>query len=196
VELIISVKISTGGIDYMIEYESMKRQVEWAYTLKGGDISQSDQEVIIKFLLLFNVFEARLFSSRNTNQILEKMCSDLLGESWFKKNEYDEYGRFFSNRYIKNGKLTSRFDSLEIASTYRERAENSLKDFHNGKYNDNLFLTYLLIAYRFRNNLFHGSKDAMGLNKYISCFEKINWMLHKLLSDMVINRFEGLDKKY
>jgi hypothetical protein len=175
----------------------MHEQIEWAYTLENGNLGKPEQDTIFKFMLLFNVFEARLLIG-SASQALPKICTDLKNQNWFRIDEYDEYGKFFLERYTDGSDGSIKFEQLKLSKKHNEYDEvkASFDNFKKGNRDDKLFLSYLRVAYRFRNNLFHGSKNALGLNVYVECFEKINWLMHKLLSDMVSNSFDGLDKKY
>jgi hypothetical protein len=178
------------------EYE-MRQQLKWANTLKGDIISPEDRDIIFKFVLFFNIFEDWLVQPDNKHQFLEPLCNDLRNEDWFQICQYDHYGSFFVNRYIRSGvDGKKRFDELKLEKKFINIVRDSLEGFNNNELKDDLFFAYMLIAYRFRNNLFHGSKSSLGLDIYIECFEKINCMLYKLLSDMLDHQFKGLKEKY
>ena len=175
-----------------------KEQIRWAYTLQGGNLSKNEQDTVLKFVLLFNVFEARLFNPGQVNPRLTEMCEDLNNEKWFCVKEYDRYGRFFVDRYIINAEGNNRLRHLKRGMNQEntERLKNALTLLRHGQHDTDLFYSYLQIAYGFRNNLFHGSKEVLCLNLYYSCFRQINWLIHKLLSDMVDQNFKGLENKY
>ena len=176
----------------------MKRQIEWAYTLKDNQLSMEKQDVVLKFMLLFNVFEARLFNPFNPGQVnarLVEMCKDLSEMEWFRIEKYDYYGNFFADRYITQNDGLQKFARLHL-NKYSNRVKNALIAFNEGEYDSDLFLSYLQIAYAFRNNLFHGSKDVLDLNVYLDCFKMINRLIYELLGDMADNSFRGLEYRY
>ena len=181
----------------MPDFSIMKDQVEFACTLslkgtKLSDLSDLDRETLLKLMLSFNVFEAMF------GQKPEQICKDLLEcRDWFNVKDYDTYGKFFVNRYFNeegnydNHKLF-RDENSAVAIVVKDVIER-LKE---GEYDEKLFYAYLEIAYRFRNNLFHGGKDVLELGRYTDCFEMITWMMYKLLGDIVDNKFAGLPESY
>lgn len=182
--------------------EQMIEQVNWAYTLEELFDSDENQNDVLKFMLLFNVFEAFLFIpgvSIPKKEALTELCNDLGKEIWFNIKDYDDYGNFFADRYIDEyGRNTPYFDSLMPFSSEKTKITvgTALRGLRSNKHTKSLFLSYLLIAYAFRNNLFHGSKRIMTLNEYSECFSKINHMMYKLLLNMVENDFRGLSRRY
>ena len=194
----------------MPDFEIMKEQVKLAYTLtlEGNEIHEPLKNTLLKFMFLFNVFEARLFQTENpltnkpdktpTSDRLLEICNNLKSErEWFQVKDYDKYGKFFVKRYIdQDGNYDDRNLFRQRTPLVREKVKKAIVKLANEEYDDDLFYSYLEIAYRFRNNLFHGGKDTIYLSQYIECFDMVSWLIHKLLSDMVKKRFIGLVEKY
>lgn len=189
-----------------MDKEIMLNQLNWATSLEGNLLSEEEQKVIVKFLLLFNVFEARLFKDGyGVSNLLEQISKDLKLQNWYDISKYNLYGKFFSDRYINDkNKCTGYFKNLKLKGTLNDKnsikykCKDALVKFKNYKENNNDYLlnSYLEIAYRFRNNLFHGNKSTIGLNIYKECFEKIIFLIENLLKDMILNNFDGLNNKY
>ena len=173
----------------------------FTFTQEGKELSTKQQATLLKFMLLFNVFEGALFTgSRSQDANCKEICANLAKcEDWFKiEDYYDEYGVFFVERFTKNGEYNDnnlfggRRPQPDIGKTVKkviEKLKNGDKD------NGELFYSYLQIAFRYRNKLFHGEKTAFGLDQQIACFDKINWMMNKLLGDMMDHQFVGLNKE-
>ena len=52
---------------------------------------------------------------------------------------------------------------------------------------------YFCIAYRFRNNLFHGNKQVLGLNIYDECFQVVIDFMCQIMDEMITNDFSLLN---
>ena len=187
----------------MQDTERMQRQIEWARTLNSKHLSENDQKIILSFLLFFNLFEAKLFGEKRelTYKRLKAFCEKLNGESWFNVSKYDRVGDFFAKRYIGEGDVpTVHFYNLQLHSSIKGEIQELLTLFKKRDldycHSDKLMWCYLSIAYRFRNNLFHGKKDPLGLNKYTECFKIINDMMYDLLHDVAGNNIEEFYQKF
>lgn len=181
--------------------QTLDEQISWAYTLSTDRLTEPEQKAFLSFMFFFNIFEAHLFENgHGVNDLLKKINDDLLKESWFNINDYSFYGDFFKQRYVNaDGKQTSHFRLLQLNQSRKKAVFDILAKYKIADDNSNipdLFRAYLEIAYRFRNNLFHGSKGVHSLSQYTDCIEKINNLLYKLLTDMKSNGFHGLTKRY
>lgn len=175
----------------------MKAQLEFAL-LKDNNLSTNEQHQLVTFLLVFNVFEARLFKDgRGVSNLLISICNDLVNEQWFCISDFQDYIDFFKNRYVKDEnkfhqlQLTGKIDDL---STDKGNAKAVL--YGEEASNEKVLRCCFCIAYRFRNNLFHGNKDVLGLNAYCDCFNKIMNFIVLLMEKMIDNKFDGLQTKY
>ena len=181
-------------------YEKISNQIEWAKTLTTDSLSDQDQKVILSFVLNFNIFEAQLFKNNKEYVFihLQALCNDLNKQHWFNLEEYDRMGNYVVARYVNSdNKPKENFIRLRLNSEITKKVFNALSDFKSTDIRDDkLFYYYLEIAYSFRNNLFHGKKDNIGLNKYIDCFKEINFLINKLICDMCDNNYEGLKTKF
>jgi len=184
----------------------MRQQLDWAATLEGGiqvkTLQPEQRDIIFKFVVYFNIFEdwlarpeAWLTRKSNKAPFWVPICKDLKAETWFKIRDYNEYGYFFAERYIYGLDAEKLFDELGLEPKHiKPIVRKLLEKFPHYELEDDMLLAYMQIAYQFRNNLFHGSKSTVGLDIYMACFDKINWMMHRLLSDMLTYKFKGLKK--
>ena len=184
-----------------MEKEKMQNQIRFA-KLEQTNLSKKNEKILIKFLLLFNVFEARLFKNgQHVNDLLKQISSDVVKESWFDMSLCADFLSFFRKRYIDdNGTTNKKFDNLKLAGSANDRTTpkgNAKAVILNKEAKqENILFACLCIAYRFRNNFFHGSKDVLGLNVYYDCFEVIIEFVTSLLEAMIDNDFSGLNTKY
>ena len=178
----------------------MNAQLEFAL-LKNSSLSSDEQHQLVVFLLIFNVFEARLFKDgRGVSKLLRNICNDIANEPWFRIGDFQDYADFLKKRYVANGTMTVNFSRLKLSgsasdvSTDRGNAKAVLlgKELST----DKVLLCYFCIAYRFRNNLFHGNKDVLGLNAYYDCFSEIVTFMVSIMDKMIANNFSGLQTKY
>jgi hypothetical protein len=173
----------------------LTERINYVHNLAKEKWSEEAKLTLLKFVFLFNIFESTLFTKEERGfTAIKRICSDLKKEdSWFKIRDYKEYGDFFVKRYLID--RTHRIEDLNFEKDeYREAVEKALEKLRNGSGdNGDLFLCYLVIAYRFRNNLYHGSKAVTKVEKFEECFEQINKLFLRLLTDMVDNRYKGIN---
>ncbi|MBO7526384.1 MAG: hypothetical protein J6T74_00635 [Clostridia bacterium] len=131
------------------------------------------KESLIKMLMLFNLFECVYLKDKinDTDKyaIIDKYTMD---ESLIIK-EFN----FFKERYYNNGNFTNNFKTLNFGKDLKQKIGNSFI-----ANNEKLF-ALTRIAYKFRNNLYHGHKHICELEKYETCFENINSFLIKFLKN-------------
>ena len=184
-------KLNSSTITSAIEFTK-------TFTLGNDKFTPEQQTILLRFLLLFNIFEAGLFdeSIKFRRENCDAIHKALKNTNWFKVGTYDEYGKFFVDRYFKNGRYDDNGLFHGQSSEICDQVKNAIEKLKNDERDEKLFDSYLEIAYRFRNKLFHGEKAVQGVVRQIDCLEKINWMLEKLLNDMVSNEFAGLSEEY
>lgn len=176
-----------------------------AYDLKfgGNELGSVDPRVLTTFLLQFNLFESFLFGRKgNVQTRLIQICEDLK-----QVNEplpdLAMITKCFVSRYVDDKDAKQNFKNLKLADnevildgfTVKGKVLDILTHAKDRKPYE-LVWAYLSIAYRFRNSLFHGSKNVLSLHKYSDCFIAINEFMHDLLCYMVDTEFIGLEKKY
>ncbi len=183
-----------------INLPKLQKQIEWANTLETSLITKDSQNEILKLLINFNLFEAKLFKESRAlvHERLMTICKTLKDETWFDIKDYEMFGKYFSERYVDpDGTQNYKFDQLKLSREVKQETFETLLKFKTeGKRSSDQMYYYLLISYRFRNNLFHGSKDPLGLNNYTDCFAQINTLINRLLLDMCKHEFSGLTHKF
>lgn len=158
------------------------------------------------FLFYTSWFEELLFTDEKRqypdNDI--QICADLVGESDEKHGidltVFDFFGDYFCDRYIqKNNEMhiaTHHFSQLRLGDKYRDKVKESLVAYKVKKQRDkDLLFAYLMIAYRFRNNMFHGSKGLINIDAYTSQFEIINKFFFVLLQHIIRSGYKGYNQK-
>ncbi len=147
-------------------------------------IEEEKLKSIFYFSLVWNIFE--------------KECCDKYAEIGFhprclSKLLYDKVNMvlldtvfmYFKNRYVTNAKINSIFNDFQFG---RENNDGQIyKDFtrkvltnHNPS-NQEKLQALLYIAFRLRNNLFHGSKKVEKLYEQNENFKQINSLLMAII---------------
>lgn len=182
-------------------------------------LNQKQRLIILQFLMYFNVFESKFFKqdniigknandemeNYNTNnpkvnrkkakqvdvsKKLENFSCAVVRERIILLSDYNFFAEHFSKRYDSSNKDgNERFENLGLPHDKKHEAQNLLKNAARCTDPSLLLYCYLRIAYRFRNNLFHGSKGVEGLGQYSEEFENINHFMSKLMSDLAKYNF-------
>lgn len=139
------------------------------------------------FLFYASWFEERLFSQKKgehqSPENTKKIAAYVAGK--IDLSSYDAYGNYFCNRYLNGSMPTHHFSQLQLSSKHSKNVQTALQDFlDTGKRDSELLWSYLMIAYRFRNNMFHGSKKLINLNTYVEQFDLLNRFWDQLLRDI------------
>lgn len=134
------------------------------------------------FLILWNLFECRLFG---TSFSISKACDLNL-------SPVDEVLKatlhYFQNRYIENGSTNSKFDKLEFRKGKNEKDIDKKSNVANillEKQDEELTQTTAIqcIIYRLRNNLFHGIKSIESFPNQEDTFKIVNDFLLSCLEN-------------
>ena len=154
---------------------------DWLKTFFKTDnenINYEKIENVKNFAILWNLFE-RYFCDKKAdlNVISEKIRK--LNESGytFPSKISGEYYDYFRNRYITHDNTNAIFESLNFRQTAGDMNHKSnLKNIllSDDSTNDKKVLACLIIIYRFRNNLFHGSKNIATIDNQEENFKVAN----------------------
>lgn len=119
-------------------------------------LSQEDHTAIQRFTIIWSIFEAKFLtyaaSSRRIGVHVDELADEVFNDAWFE----DELG-YFKSRYVNQHGVTQYFTGLNL----RPNDNRTLvEDVLLGNVTDarSQLKACLIITYRFRNNLFHGSK--------------------------------------
>ena len=156
----------------MCKVETTKEQLFKLCEEKGYcKLTEDIYSECANFLFYTSWFEELLFNNdnRQSPKKLKKICSDLTDANQvyaIELAQFDFYGDYFSRRYLNNdNSVRHAFNQLRIPKKFNEdEVRASLIDYKdNRKRNSCLLWTYLMIAYRFRHNMFHGAKKLINL---------------------------------
>jgi hypothetical protein len=107
-------------------------------------------------------------------------------------NLLNEIFQYFKNRYIENGDANDIFNRFDFG---REPASTTYKNFVKDRLlkeettNQEKLQSLLYIAFRLRNNLFHGSKEVEKLYEQNENFKQINSLLMVIIEQKAYCRY-------
>jgi len=148
-------------------------------------LNHQQMDSILSFSLIWNLFEARICDKfASVRRIREKVDrADRSGS--LLRDSYEQYLNYFRNRYGPTG--AGALDELaptgpelsrnvrEANATVRAEIERVFQDSHPST--ADLVNALLLVAYRIRNNFFHGSKNVQNLPRQAELFRVVNNLL-------------------
>lgn len=132
-----------------------------------------------QFLVLWNLFECRLFG---TSFSIEKAINSSYNAA---EEVLKETLSYFQSRYVEKGKTNQKFDGLNFRA--RDRKVNVARVLCDGSDTDlNPDTAIQCIIFRLRNNLFHGLKSVAEFSHQNDMFDIVN---KYLLSCLENNKF-------
>ena len=153
-------------------------------------------EACASFLFYTSWFEELLFNDihRQCAQKNEKICQDLV--VMIDISKYDFLGNFLSDRYIVGENTSGKFHHLKLNNSQKEDVRNALYLYKTNQTHDwKLLWAYLMVVYRFRNNMFHGNKGLVNINEYVDPFCLFNDFLRLLIGDILDNQYKGYNAR-
>ena len=125
-----------------------------------------DNETSRYFLIVWSIFEFKCFGFITPGKI-----KDYSSKNYFqtKENEIEEYSQFFHERYQDKKKYINLiFDEKYDNKEFKNTITKAYKDLEK---KDKIFLL-LFVVYRYRNNIFHGTKGISSWLKFKVEIEK------------------------
>lgn len=142
-------------------------------------------ENVKNFTILWNLFERFFCDKEASLSRIQQNLTDLKEKGYtLPLKSFDVPFNYFRQRYITNKKTNSIFEKLDFRDTKTDKTfKQSLKNFLEGEITvdyDKLS-ALLIITSRFRNNLFHGSKNIARISEQEESFAQLNNVLMSLL---------------
>jgi len=142
-------------------------------------------EPILYFSLIWNLFEAKTCNRYARPESIRQSTDRACERGLLHLDKYQPFLDFFRSRYVKEGVIAdSVFTRLELRN---QEGEQAIRDalLENSHDLNNLVYALLLIAWRVRNNLFHGNKGLKALPRQLDLFHTINHLLATYLDDIL-----------
>lgn len=142
-------------------------------------IDETKLNSIFYFSLIWNIYEKELCGKEGSIRVHPKQHSAQYAEK-INQELLSQVFDYFHNRYVLNGIRTEKYESFEFKS------ENIKKEVFeyltlNKPTVKQMLNALLLIAFRLRNNLFHGEKQVEMLYEQNENFAQINSILTHLI---------------
>lgn len=125
------------------------------------DLKPQEREAIYAFAMLWSFFEFQMVKTEANPDSLKKLVAYWTEKGVLSMGPFAEHLAYFRERYFTKGKATAHFQNLVMD----RKLPGSVIDVLKGQNTDTAEEVYacLMVTFRFRNNLFHGSKWYSGL---------------------------------
>ncbi|MCM1301096.1 MAG: hypothetical protein NC250_02400 [Alistipes senegalensis] len=143
---------------------------EWLKQHLYVDIDRAEYTEVRNFMLLWNLFEARLFDcdfGKNRARVSDIRLAD---------NLIDETLQYFRDRYTTNNATNLRFKALNLRNNDKPEEIRRILLESTGTVAEKTE-AIITIIYRYRNNLFHGEKEIALLSEQQENFALANKFL-------------------
>lgn len=155
---------------------------QWLYANAPGfsKLPDRDRRAIFDFSFLWSLFEAQVMDNFAQARTISEQVNGWDTEHRIHSEVYAEALAYFRSRYSLNGQTTHHYDYLNLrGSDYPELVGRVIR----GESDDprDSMLCVLMIIWRLRNNLFHGSKWAYQIRDQLDNFTHANAVLMKVL---------------
>jgi hypothetical protein len=157
----------------------MKREKQWLEKNKYySKLAESKLTSIFYFPLIWNLFEKTCCAG---NAQINIHAPELANDYADKIKEMSPIWAHFQTRYVQDEKTTSVFDLFEFKPGDKKDTVKTILLADSKSSNKEKMEALLRIAFRLRNNLFHGEKDVSKLYEQNENFKQINILLMALM---------------
>lgn len=151
-----------------------------AYAPGYRDLTRADRRAIMVFSFLWSLFEARTMDNSANPKRIRRCIADWAALGTLQAERYDEELAYFRARYRVDAALTAHFPRLNLRpNDYPKLVEAVICNASDDP--QHRMLALLIIIWRLRNNLFHGSKWAYGFTDQRKNFIHANAVLVRIL---------------
>lgn len=154
--------------------------IDWLEQNAPGfrEFSDNERDVIIEFLLLWSLFEAKVLDQRGSANAILDTAKQWAGKGLLSQESFELEINYFRNRYYAGGEYTHHFEHLHLRENdFPDLVKKVLRNMDANP--DEVAAATLIIVYRFRNNLFHGVKWSYKLRGQLKNFNHANIALMK-----------------
>jgi hypothetical protein len=160
--------------------------INWINGKFSADRNKEDFEQMESFCLLWNLFEKKV-GSGNLSTIKDFITNESQNINIDNAVMADCY-KYFKDRYITTAGVTNEdFENLKFRDNkrekdFRDKLENILINGHATVSENERILGILTIAWRIRNNTFHGTKELPEIARQADTFKYLNEFLMQFLN--------------
>ena len=152
--------------------------VDWMnrYVPELRSLASAEREQITDFVFLWAKFEASALNERGSVDRIIDASKQWEEDGSLDANSFRQELAYFRSRYVDRGGFTRHFRGLRLE---RSRGSSLVKEVLAGTEAapHKAAAAALIVVYRLRNNLFHGSKSFQELPKQRDTFQHANNVL-------------------
>lgn len=143
-------------------------------------LSAEEIEAMTGFALLWGFFESQALREKASVAAISEYAKARVSSGRLEVQSIAEQLQYFRQRYYSGGQPTAHFAHLQLRKTDQPKLVSEVL---SGAKNDPIecATVALLIAYRYRNNLFHGMKWAYGVGGQLSNFRAASIVIMRAL---------------
>lgn len=165
--------------------------IEWLnreFIFAGVDFHDPRLQPIYTFALIWNLFEKAACGRNASLSSIRQSVEKANKAGALHAANYMPYVEYFRGRYLEDKSIQNLAHQLRIKD---DRSRELMKEVFvdNTRELDKVVGALLLIAYRIRNNLFHGEKELHFLYRQETLFRVINNLLTDYLTDIKNARY-------
>jgi hypothetical protein len=162
--------------------------IEWLDQNAHGFVvlPEADRLAILHFALLWSLFEAKALHTNASADSILALVREWAAQERLKVEGFANSLDYFRQRYFQNGVATPQFGGLLLR---KNDYPDMVREVLIGANNDpaDAVAALLIVTYRLRNNLFHGTKWAYGIQGQLNNFEKASEALMSALAYVDVN---------
>jgi hypothetical protein len=162
--------------------------IEWLDQKVHGfaQLPEADRTAILHFSLLWSLFEAKALQTDASARKILSLVNEWSAQGRLKAQGFEPSLDYFRQRYFQEGTATTYFDGLRLRKGDNPDLVCEVLRGNNNNPVDAVAVV-LIVTYRLRNNLFHGTKWAYGIQDQRSNFERANEALMSALAHVDLN---------
>ncbi|MFD1035948.1 hypothetical protein ACFQ15_15020 [Sphingomonas hankookensis] len=151
-----------------------------------AELSKAERRAIADFTMLWTLFESRVLATRGSAQKIMEAVEGWQQTGTLGAASYDRELAYFQDRYVANGEMTCHFDRLKLRANDQPGLVQAVLDGSDASPQGRL-MAMLIVALRYRNNLFHGIKWQYKLKEQLDNFSHANAVLMRVLERHAIS---------
>lgn len=167
-------------------YFDVKAWVKRFFNLKQSDKIFDNTNNSLEFIWVWSIFEHKYLKNSENSIPYNSQLIDIAEKFNFKNIDINPTYGHLHNRYLKKGEPTTFFKNLGSGKKWEKTKRQILQILKKTEPTDiEKLKVILLVLYKFRCNLFHGSKDPLlwknfdkmfyHLNKFLAAFLDTKW---------------------
>jgi hypothetical protein len=159
----------------------------WLNSHRGDapELLESGLSDVLCFSLMWSLFERRACATNANINAICGVATRLYDRGRLTVEDFQPYLAYFRNRYLSEGEETNeKFERLRFRENDRKQ---TVEDVLKGKLVDpaSIVFALLVIVFRLRNNLFHGTKNLFQLPEQGENFAVANRLLATVLDRLL-----------